>query len=66
MKRLSRLGLILASLYGLFVVFCVVRTELCLSRGWFILCDWLFSSGTAVESKRWSDTGQLFRSLGRN
>jgi len=29
MKRLSRLGLILASLYVLLVVYCVVRTELC-------------------------------------
>ena len=29
MKRLSRLGLILASFFLLFVVFCVVSTELC-------------------------------------
>ena len=29
MKRLSRLGLILASLYVLFTLFCVVRTEFC-------------------------------------
>jgi membrane protein DedA with SNARE-associated domain len=29
MKRISRLGLISASIYIIFVVFCVVRTEFC-------------------------------------
>jgi hypothetical protein len=65
MKRLSRLGLILASLYVLFVVYCVVRTELCF-RDDGLLCaigyflpglPWSLSVGLLPDS--------FFRSLGK-
>jgi hypothetical protein len=67
MKRLSRLGLMLASFYVLFVVFCIVRTELCF-RDDALLCaigyflpgfPWSLSVGLIPDSffDRWVKLG---------
>lgn len=67
MKRLSRLGLILASFYVLFVAFCVVRTELCFrydgllcAIGYFLPgLPWSLSVGLIPDSffDRWGKLG---------
>jgi membrane protein DedA with SNARE-associated domain len=69
MKRLSRFGLILASVYVLFVVFCVVRTELCFREdgllcaiGYFLPgLPWSLSVGLIPDSffARWGKLGDV-------
>ena len=64
MKRLSRLGLILASLYVLFTLFCVVRTEFCFRKDGLVCAIGYFLPGMPWSLSLDLIPDRLFRSLG--
>ena len=65
MKRLSRLGLILASLYVLFVVYCVVRAELCFRDDGLLCAIGYFLPGLPWSLSVGVISDGLFQSLGK-
>ena len=65
MKRLSRLGLIFASFYVLFVVCCLVRTELCFRDGGLLCAIGYFLPGVPWSLSVGLLPDGFFRSLGQ-